>query len=135
MSHCRSRSRLRVSRALLICLTPLLFLPLVVPSSSRAGIAIFPAQPQTTALTLLSQPNSTRAIALDSVTSRAEPFPVTAPVLFGTDTRTRVMLFATNLTLNPGENASAVTADAEDAARAHYPLAVEFVGAVPDFPG
>jgi hypothetical protein len=43
------------------------------------------------------------------------------------------MLFATNLTLNPGENASAVTADAEDAAHAHYSLPVEYVGPVPGF--
>lgn len=133
MSNCKSRRRSWISRALVICLTPLLFLPLVVPSSSRAGVAVFPIQPQTAALTLLSQPNSTRAIAVDSVTSRSEPFPLTAPVRFGADSRTRVMLFATNLTLNPGENASAVTADAEDATRAHYPLTVEYVGAVPGF--
>src|SRR6266480_319626 len=86
-----------------------------------------------TAPTLLTQTNSSRAIAIESVTSRSEPFPPTEPILFGTDNRTRVMLFATNLTLNPGENASAVTGDAEDAAHAHYPLTVEYVGAVTGF--
>jgi len=43
------------------------------------------------------------------------------------------MLFATNLSLNPGEEAAAVTGDAEDASHAHYPLTVEYVGAVTGF--
>jgi len=43
------------------------------------------------------------------------------------------MLFATSLSLNPGETASAVTADAEDASHVHYPLSVEYVGAVPGY--
>lgn len=80
---------------------------------------------------LLTQASSTRGIALDSVTNLAEPFDPQTPVAFGGDGRTRVMLFATNLTLATGENASAVTADAEDATRFRYPLTVEYVGAVP----
>lgn len=111
------------------CLTMLVVCP---NRAARAG-----GTPQinlaATALTLLTQTNSTRAIALESVTSRSEPFPPTESILFGTDNRTRVMLFATNLTLNPGENASAVTGDAEDASHAHYPLTVEYVGAVTGF--
>ena len=63
---------------------------------------------------LLRQAGSTRAIALDSVTGLAEPFQPQAPVAFGSDSRTRVMLFATNLSLATGEDASAVTAEAED---------------------
>jgi hypothetical protein len=85
-------------------------------------------------LTLMTQPNSTRAIAVESVTSRSEPFPLTQPISFGADSRTRVMLFATNVVLNPGETASAVTADAEDALHVHYSLPVEYVGAVPGYP-
>jgi hypothetical protein len=119
---------------LLVFLTLLIFLSLLVPFSSKATIAPFPVAPQTSALTLLAQPNSARAIALDSVTARAEPFALTAPIQFGTDNRTRIMLFAANLNLNPGENASAVTAEAEDASRARYPMAVEYVGSVPGFP-
>jgi hypothetical protein len=44
------------------------------------------------------------------------------------------MLFASNLNLNVGEPASAVTADAEDGNHIHYPLVVEYVGPVPGFP-
>ena len=83
--------------------------------------------------TLLRQANSNRAIAFESVNMLAEPFALTAPIRFGTDSRTRIMLFATNLALLPTEGAAAVTADAEDAAHVHYPLVVEYVGTVPGF--
>jgi uncharacterized protein (TIGR03437 family) len=43
------------------------------------------------------------------------------------------MLFGVNLDLLPGEDRSAVTARAEDAAMNLYPLEVEFVGKVPNF--
>jgi uncharacterized protein (TIGR03437 family) len=45
------------------------------------------------------------------------------------------MLFAMNLTLIGNENASAVTARAEDAQMNVYPLIVEHVGPVPPFVG
>jgi hypothetical protein len=64
----------------------------------------------------------------------SEPFSLTEPIAFGGDGRTRVLLFAMNLTLTAGENASAVSAEAEDAVLFHYPLLVEYVGAVPNFP-
>src|SRR5205807_567013 len=80
---------------------------------------------------LLTRANSTRGIALESVSNMAEPFPPQMPISFGVDNRTRVMLFATNLTLAAGETAALVTAEAEDGMHFHYPLAVEYVGAVP----
>jgi uncharacterized protein GlcG (DUF336 family) len=80
---------------------------------------------------LVSQAGSTRAVALDAVTRVPEPFAPEAPVSLGADARTRVMLFAMNLRLAPGEGASAVTAEAEDASHKTYPLAVEHVGPVP----
>jgi hypothetical protein len=98
---------------------------------SPGNANIFSASQAAGAPVLLTQASSTRAIALDSVAKLAEPFSPQTPVAFGNDARTRLMLFATNLTLAAGENASAVTADAEDAARLHYPLIVEYVGAVP----
>jgi hypothetical protein len=52
---------------------------------------------------------------------------------FGPDQRTRVMLFAENLDLLQGEDLSVVTAQAVDAQNTLYPLAVEYVGKVPDF--
>jgi len=80
---------------------------------------------------LISEANSTRAVALDSVLWLREPFRLDSPVPWGPDRRTRVMLFAMNLELMPGENVSIVTADAEDASHRIYPLTVESVGRVP----
>ena len=50
------------------------------------------------------------------------------------DKRTRVTLFGHNLELKPGENLSAITAQAEDAQQRIYSLPVEAVAPVPDFP-
>lgn len=83
---------------------------------------------------LVSHPDSTRAIAIDSVTHQREPFAPMATVSFSTDGRTRVMLFAMNLRLQPGEPASVVTAEAQDGQQQVYPLTVEHVGEVPERP-
>jgi uncharacterized protein (DUF1800 family) len=84
---------------------------------------------------LLSQDTSTRAIALESVTFRSEPFKPTASPAFSSDTRTRICIFAMDLELLPGEGANAFTSDVQDASGKLYPLAVEFIGQVPNFPG
>ena len=89
---------------------------------------------QATRPTLISHADSTRAIAFESVTRQREPFNTTVQVKFGADSATRIMLFAMNLQLQPGETASAVTADAEDATHTIYSLSVEHVGSVPDQP-
>jgi hypothetical protein len=81
---------------------------------------------------LQCQPNSNRGVALESVTLKGEPFQSNGGVNWGVDNRTRIVLFATNLTLLNGEGPSAVTADAQDASLARYQLVVEYVGPVPD---
>ncbi|MBD0327323.1 MAG: heme-binding protein, partial [Pyrinomonadaceae bacterium] len=82
--------------------------------------------------TLVSDANSTRALALDALAQTREPFSLSSPLPFSLDRRTRVMLFAMNLTLQAGETSSAVTAEAEDAEHRVYPLTVEHVGPVPE---
>lgn len=62
-----------------------------------------------------------------------DAFPPTSPVPWGPDRRTRVMIFAFNLEVLPGENLSIITADAEDGSHRVYPLTVEYVGKVPGF--
>lgn len=75
---------------------------------------------------------STRAVALESVTMRAEPFTLASEGNFSpNDPRTRIELFCMNLDLLAGEGANALTADAQDAAGNHYDLKVEYVGLVP----
>ena len=80
---------------------------------------------------LLTEANSSRAIALDSVTFKRDPFSVDTIYNLSSDQHTRIMLFATNLELLPGETISAVTAQAETQGGAIHPLTVEFVGKVP----
>jgi uncharacterized protein (DUF1800 family) len=77
---------------------------------------------------------TTRAVAYDAVTFRSEAFTTVSPYNWNADKtntrdqRTRVMLFAMNLSLLPGEGASALTADAQDASGRLYPLKVEALG-------
>jgi uncharacterized protein GlcG (DUF336 family) len=97
-------------------------------------LAAVKANAQQTSPVLISQVDSTRAIAFDSVTHRREPFTTTAEINFGSDSATRIMLFAMNLQLQPDETATAVTADAEAADHTLYALTVEYVGSVPDNP-
>jgi hypothetical protein len=82
---------------------------------------------------LLTEWNSTRAIALDSVTRTREPFSVNSRLNFSIDGRTRVILFAYNVSLAPGEPQTVVTAQAEDAQGRIYPLPVEYVDKFPNF--
>jgi uncharacterized protein (DUF1800 family) len=84
---------------------------------------------------LLSDASSTRALALESGSLKPEPFPLTASVKFGPDSRTRIAIFAMNLELMAGEGTNAFTSDVQDASGKRYPLTVEYQGAVPGFPG
>jgi uncharacterized protein GlcG (DUF336 family) len=79
--------------------------------------------------TLISEPTSTRAIAVESITRKREPFAPRTEVVWGNDNRTRITLFAMGLEGNPTIND--VTAAAEDGARQNHPLTVEYVGPVP----
>lgn len=113
---------------------------LFVLTAICAGVSLTHAANQ--APVLISDTSSTRAIALESVTLKAEPFPLTSTVKFSPDTRTRICIFAMNLELlgaygtsAGSEGTNAFTADAEDAAGKRYPLRVEHASTVPGFPG
>lgn len=92
-----------------------------------------PTPPPPGAPVLLRELNSPRAVALDSVTMLRDPLPVDSVHNFSSDRRTRLMLFASNVELMVGEDASVITAHAEDSNGIVYPLYVEFVGKVPNF--
>jgi len=85
------------------------------------------------ALILLTEANVQRAIALDSVLSTRDTFPIRNDSNFSSDHRTRISLFAVGLKLLPGDNASAITATAEDSQGTIRPLEVEFAGKVPTY--
>ena len=116
------KSRLRFALTVPACLC------LLMVSLLRFGAT----SAQSSSAVLISDTESTRAIAFDSITHQREPFQARAALNFGNDPATRVMIFAMNLQLAPNETASAVTADAEDANHAIYPLVVEYVGSVPE---
>jgi len=96
--------------------------------SNEATLTVTPPTP-----VLLTEVNSDRAIALESVTAMRDPFVFSTPYNFSFDQRTRLILFALNGRLLAGETNSSVTARAEDAQLLSYPLTVEFVGLVPGF--
>ncbi len=87
---------------------------------------------QTNQPVIISQADSTRAIALEAVTQTPEPFSSTGTSsLYGADKRTRLLLLVQNLALQPGEDISAIGVNAEDASRRPYQLKVEYLGTVP----
>lgn len=83
-----------------------------------------------TKLLLFSQSNSDAAVALGSVAFSSGPFSSITTTNLSLDHRRRIMLFALNLRLNPGETAAAITAQAEDSQHKLYALTVEYVGKV-----
>jgi glucose/arabinose dehydrogenase len=101
--------------------------------SANSNEALLTVTPNSPPPTLITEQNTDRAIAFDSVTMVRDPFPLITLLNFSSDQRTRVMLFATDAELLPGENSSAITAQAEDSAHTVYSLPVEFVGKVPGF--
>ncbi len=110
-------------------------------SLSTPGAGAFIGSPATAVLTildndaaspvLLTEENTTRAVALDSVTFVRDPFPLLNPYNFSLDQRSRILLFATGFELAPGESLSIVAVQAEDSQQNVYPLTVEHVAKVP----
>ena len=110
------------------------------PSSSDV---FSPSQPLNTsgdaaAPLLITEADSTRAIVLDSVTCKGEPFTSRSVIPWSgaADQQTRVSLFAMNIGPSFGDpDVASITVDAEDFAHNHYPLLVESVSEVPGYPG
>lgn len=79
---------------------------------------------------LLTQAGTNRAVALESVSNKREPFALTSSIPIGSDKRTRIVVFAFNATLRAGEGVNAFAADMQDASGRFYPLTVENAVAV-----
>ena len=83
---------------------------------------------------LLTQENTSRALALDSVTMLREPFHLSNLHNFSSDQRNRVMLFATGIELLPGDSPSVVQVHLENPVHNEtIELLVEDVRKVPNF--
>lgn len=81
---------------------------------------------------ILSEENSSRAAALDSVWLMRDPFSLTNPFNFSLDQRTRIMVFATGIELSAGETLSAVQVQLEDSHNHVHLLVVEDIRKVPN---
>ena len=97
-------------------------------------VALNCAEAATGKPTLISSATSTRALALESVTQKPEPFSPTPTIPFGAGP-TRIMIFAFNLLKFADDGVNAFKVDAEDSTHRHYSLPVDFVGPVPGFEG
>src|SRR5512133_3284200 len=94
----RKKSSVHYSAATLIAAVLVVSTLLLLPS--RARTAREPVLNSSVAGPVLQiQTDSKRAMSFESVLMTSEPFSPTAIVRFGIDERTRVMLFATNVTL------------------------------------
>lgn len=81
---------------------------------------------------LLTEANSERAIAVESVSFVRDPFSVMTEHNFSSDKRTRIVLLASNIESYPGENLSTLTAQIEDPQQTVSALEVESVSKVPN---
>jgi hypothetical protein len=84
---------------------------------------------------LLTDGDTQRAIALDTVNWLSSPFSLFALHNFSADRRTRISLFVFNAELLPGESATVFTARAEDSQQRTFPLAVEYAAKAPGLVG
>jgi glucose/arabinose dehydrogenase len=97
-------------------------------NSNEATLTVQPPAP-----IIQFEENTDSAIAFDSLTMFRDPFPLTNLFNLNPDNRTRIVIFATNLDLLPGDDSSAVTARAEDTQLNLHQMTIEFVGKVPNF--
>lgn len=81
---------------------------------------------------LLTQPGTSRAMALNSVNHVGEPFPLNTPINMSSDTRTRIVLFARGIVLSANENSSILTVQFEDGQHNVYTMPVESLRTVKD---
>lgn len=82
---------------------------------------------------LLTDEVANKALALDSVTFKRDPFSVRNSHNFSADQTTRLMLLSANLDLQPGDGPAIVAAQADDGAGHVSPLTVEWIGRLPNF--
>ena len=81
---------------------------------------------------LLASEQDNRGALVDSLIVR-DPFPFTSNTNFSSDQRTRIILFATNIELQPGEDATSVTVRMENSQHTIFSVPAEYLGKLPNF--
>ncbi len=103
------------------------------------GAGAFEGSPFTTTISILDDDKplialdetTSRAVALDSVLLKRDPFPLGNIHNFSLDQRTRIAVFVQGVELNPTETSSSVQVQLEDSQNRIYPLVVEDIRKVP----
>ena len=80
---------------------------------------------------LMTEPNSAKAVVVESIVFLRDPFRLLTPTLLSPDRRTRLTILARNIEITTGENISPPTVSAETAQHQLIDLPVEFIGKVP----
>jgi hypothetical protein len=83
---------------------------------------------------LLTEDDSLKALSVDSVVLKRDPFPLLNNDYFGNDKRTRIKLLLVDLDLFGGETLSIITAQAIDQSQISHNLPVEDLRKVPGVP-
>ena len=83
---------------------------------------------------LITEPNSTKALVVETIWYLRDPFGLQTPVAFGSDRRTRLTIVARNIEVVEGENISPPTVQAENAQHQLVDLPVEFTGKITGAP-
>ena len=83
---------------------------------------------------LLTEPGTDRAVAMELTQWVPEPFSITTTLLSDGRNRTRIIVFASDLGLLPGEGVETLTVEAEDSNHVLHPLRVEFVSPLQGLP-
>ena len=86
-----------------------------------------PTQPM-----IMTEPNSTKAVVVESVEFLRDAFSLQTPHPLSPDRRTRLTILARNIEIVAGENIPPPTVQAENAQHQFIDLSVEFVGKVPN---
>ena len=80
---------------------------------------------------LMTEPNSTKAVVLESIAFLRDPFGLQTPHRLSPDRRTRLTIVARNIEVIAGENITPLAVQAENAQHQLTDLPVEFIGKVP----
>lgn len=79
----------------------------------------------------MTEPNSTKAVVLESIVFLRDPFGLQTPHLLSPDRRTRLTIISRNIELIAGETVSPLTVQAENSQHQMIDLPVEYIGKVP----
>jgi len=96
---------------------------------AESAFLLTPTQPL-----LITEPNSTKALVVETVWYVRDPFKLQTPVALGPDLRTRLTIVARNIEVIAGENISPLTVQAENSQHQLVDLPVEFMGKIPGAP-